>query len=173
MDIQGRWTGHYFLDLFRGEGGNVYEIEAWFEVEDGVLTGTMLDCSPSRERRFADISAEWLSSRSSLSLLELRMYLAKKPNCVYRVDLFPESNLVGNVEGDRVWFTKTYAGPCDYVYVNGDVETITRRLNFQVRFVGNISEDGDLIEGSYVFLSGSQPEGLRTFELRRVFDEEA
>lgn len=172
VSIEGHWIGHYVQDMSGAENQTTFEIEAWLEVYDNVLIGSMIDSSTSYERRYADIVAEHIASWSWRSAQNAKNYLAKHPDCVYRSTTYPYSTLEGVVEGDQVSITKIHDGPCEAAYCNGDVETITRKMNFRVVYTGTVSEDENLITGTYVVPSASRNHERQTFELRRVTDED-
>jgi len=179
MAIEGHWVGSYFQEFYPDterlktkNEQNVFPIEAWFEQHGNDITGRMLDLRPERELPYDEFIkgnhfANWLLR------LRAKAFVAKHPDCLYRMCLAPESSLKGKVEGSRISFTKIYSWPSANEYsIGGKVTTSWQGQNPPIEYVGELSEDGGVITGTYSF-SGvphlpQDPRAIQTFELQRA-----
>lgn len=150
----------------------MFPVEVWFEVDGNRVTGRMKDLNPVREWPYADVLTSNLKSMNWIRQRKARQYLLDHPSSTYRISLFPDSILEGTITGDKVSFTKTYAGPCEYSFCEGDVEQVTRTLNQLIQYTGRVNAEGTAIVGAYEIpasaLTGSKSHPTQTFELRRA-----
>lgn len=178
MTIDGRWTGHYLQNfqqrerLSHEEGDEDWRpIEAEFTTVGTELSGTMRDLEPVRDIPIEQVLAIQLRP---LKGIDRWKFLRKMPNYSlnkYQARLVPDSTIVGEIHGCDIFFSKTYNGPCEFVYYQDNYEQISRIHNHTVTYIGKLSPDGKTINGTYRLLNwrGTQlPEEFQTFELHRV-----
>ena len=172
MRVDGPWRGFYVQDFLgrAKQGSDVrggrHPIEAWLETDGSLMSGNMKDLAPVREVPYAEVIESGWQRMGWIDRLKANRYASCHPDCIFRVSLFPDSVVEGHIDGNAVSFAKTYAGPCEHGYINGAVEQITRVTSQTIHYYGELSEDGNLISGTYELPTLNAAN--QVFELRRL-----
>jgi hypothetical protein len=169
MHLTGRWIGHYL------QQGKEYAITADFCEAEARLTGFMYDGQPDREFSLSQLAAEAGLSPGEDEQLQAKlreMVPDGAPGPIRCVShLPPNSILQGRRTGQAVYFLKTYQGIAFGGYRVGNQLLGVRKADHAVQYEGQLSSDGQVIEGRWRIdadpVAGTlQTEGL--FHLRRA-----
>jgi hypothetical protein len=168
LNVTGRWFGHYLQH-------DVKHLLTADLVQDGVrLTGTMRDHETEFDRSVFDAMADagLPPGADEQIIAQLRQAVPGAANRPVRYvsHLPPESTLEGLLQGQTVYWLKTYQGTEFGGYRVGDEHVGVEVTNPQVHYRGEVSADGTVIEGTWWIDANPRYGTVRTqgqFSLRR------
>jgi hypothetical protein len=172
--LTGRWIGHYL------QQGKEYPITADFLEVQERLSGFMYDGQPERECSVwqATTDAGLPPGADEQIEAKLREMIPDAPAgpIRYVTHLPPNSTLHGRRTGRNVYFLKTYQGTSFGGYRVGDHFLGYRKADHAVHYEGQLSPDGQAMEGRWWIEADPANEITRTeglFQLRRTETSEA
>jgi hypothetical protein len=147
LSLTGSWIGHYMQrDRVRG-------IAADLQQEGERLSGQMRDAETVFELSIFELAAECgLPPGADEQIVSaLREQFPDEPRAPIRAvsSLASDSLLEGSVRGRTVTFLKTYQGEAFHGYRVGGREVGTRVAGHSVHYRGQISADGQTLEGHW------------------------
>jgi hypothetical protein len=169
--LTGRWAGHYT------QHGQSQPIVAVLDQAENRLTGSMHDVRTEGEYSISDAVAEDGLPPAAAEEIEakLRELVPDVPagpiRCIWHLP--SESVVEGRCEGRKVYFLKTYRGRTAGGYRVGDRLLGVEGEGHSVQYEGELSPDGQWIEGRWWIESDATRGTMRTegkFSLRRWGD---
>jgi hypothetical protein len=173
-NLTGRWIGHYL------QHGEECPITADLRETGEHLNGLMYDGRPDRECSLGQAVAEAGLPSGADEVIEAHLRGMVPDSTAgpirYVTRLPPNSTLQGCRRGQTVYFLKSYQGTTFGGYQVGDHLVGVRRADHEVHYEGQLSPDGQAIEGRWWIEADTESgtpgtEGL--FRLRRAEPAEA
>ena len=177
MSMTGTWEGHYFQNWVTGELVDIDEASLWASQitadlieENGVITGSMVDLSPSQDIAAREVFQQVEKSLDWLQKREWKLFLSQNPDAIMRTELPPTSFLSGKVEGLEVTFLKEYDGYQVTSWITQGRERSEKIPTFPVYYFGELNEEGTELTGAFhvVDPSGRLPTSKGRFRLRKI-----
>jgi hypothetical protein len=175
IELSGRWEGFYT------QYNQERPITAELTQEGDRLSGTMADGCTDIAMSISELAMEQgLPPGADEQLVEsIRETFPSAPPgpIVTESHLPPDSIIEGDVHGQSVQFLKTYQGQHSAGLRIGETRMpLQIASQHQVQYHGQVSPDGQEIEGRWSILSGSDEDSTRvrsegSFVLRRVIEE--
>jgi hypothetical protein len=166
LDLTGRWIGHYL------QGGHEYPILADLAQAGERLSGSMRDGQPDREHGVFEAAAEAGLPPGADEQIEARLRElvpeAGSARIRFVARLPPESVLEGRCRDRTVSFVKTYQGKSFGGFKVGDRLVGTEKAGHAVHYEGEVTPDGDAIDGRWWIDSDPQLHTEGLFTLRRA-----
>jgi hypothetical protein len=145
-DVGGHWQGHYF------QYGQPHPISMELRQDGEQFVGTMRDGHPDKERSVFEMAVdEGLPPGTDETIIEqLRKMFPGSMAPVRAATSLPEMSLLrGWIEGDEVYFLKTYQGQYFHGYKVGEERVGMTLENHFVHYRGQLGADGRSIEGRW------------------------
>jgi hypothetical protein len=168
VNLTGRWAGHYL------QGGKEYPIAADFLGGGEGLSGFMYDGQPDRDYSVFQASAEAGLPPGADEQIEARLRElvpgASAAPIRYVTHLPPNSTLRGRRTDRAVYFLKSYQGTSFSGYQVGDRLVGARKEGHEVHYEGQLSPDGQTLEGQWWIDADPEsgaPRSEGLFRLRR------
>src|SRR5262245_23208393 len=159
--LTGRWTGYYVQkDQRRAIAADLVQ-------RNDLLEGAMHDLQTRFEMSVYEMAAECgLPPGADEQIVEkLRQEFADQAKAPIRalMTLPDDSTVSGSVRGRSVYFRKTYTGEAFSGYSVGTKEVGVRVKGHCVHYRGTLSDDGQLLEGTW-WIEADVKKGLRRSE---------
>jgi hypothetical protein len=168
LNVTGHWTGHYTQRDQRRA------IAAELTQQGAELRGRMRDVETVFERSVFEVAAEGglPPGADEQIVAHLRRQFPDDPRAPIRAasTVPPDSLLAGSVRGHTVAFLKTYQGEAFTGFQVGGQRVGITVTGHAVYYHGEVSADGETIEGTWWIDPDGHPAGRRTegtFVLRR------
>ncbi len=177
MSLTGIWEGYYFQNWVTGESADIDETSRWaspikadLTETNGTIAGTMVDLKPIREMGGRECYELLQSKMVWLQKREWKLFLDQNPNVIMRTELPSMSTIDGKIEGREVTLVKEYGGHQITSWIMPDKETSEKIPTAPVYYHGELSEDSNLIIGTFQVVdpSGRSPTMKGRFRLRKT-----
>lgn len=169
--LNGNWEGHYQQYNVR------FRIAAEIIQEGSTVSGRMRDLNNNTGRSLREFFMEAGLPPEAEARLEqdIRNMIpnASDEAIVVRSILPPFAILSGNIEGDRVIFTKVYQGESIQRYEIGDQAIAFSTPSHEIEYSGQLSNDRMKITGKWTIYQEDAPGGFidGSFELSRIVSD--
>lgn len=166
--LTGRWKGHYVQN-----GAKFGITVSWTQNGTGI-SGEMNDLQTEREQPLSDVVAQSNLPPGADEQIAERIYelLPDQPRTRIQFrSVLPESSSVeGTIQGKSIKFRKTYQGQTKQEYKVGDEKVHSFEDGHAVEYQGQLSVDGDRINGEWIIYQPGLPGGLMKdkFQLDRI-----
>ncbi|WP_422927424.1 hypothetical protein [Singulisphaera sp. PoT] len=143
INLAGDWAGEY------RQYDQHYPIQATFAQEGTILNGSMIDDEPEHELPLAEVAR--FPGEDERVVAMLRSILPDGPTGpIFVISRVPkDSTLTGTINGNWVYFDKSYQGSCFGGFRVGDEVVGDAYENHVVHYSGRLTPDGGEIEGRW------------------------